>query len=338
MSSRDKSDHLDEFSIIAEIFAPLSRNHSGAFNLTDDCASYTPEPGYDLVLTKDTIVSGIHFFPDNPPASIAIKALAVNLSDLASKGAVPDVYLLSISLPSDINTEWLKQFSSGLKGMQERYNISLIGGDTVSTTGPLTVSVTMMGYTPSERMVRRSTAKAGNILYVSGTIGDSWTGLQLLLQDKESYSQYLNDDQSEFLKDRYLHPQPRLELREAIYSYASAAMDISDGLGIDLRKLCQASDVGADLYINKIPLSDANKSLLQDKQELLEAFINGGDDYEILATVSESNAGKFEEELKNSQVPVQAIGRIIDGKNTINCYSETGDPVELKLSGYNHFK
>ncbi len=338
MSDRDHNDNLDEFDIISQIFAPLSEKHQGAFNLEDDCAAYTPEPGHDLVLTKDTIVAGVHFFPDNPPASIARKALAVNISDLASKGATPEVYMMSISLPETIDRNWLIEFAVGLKSTQESYNLSLVGGDTVSTPGPLTISITMIGQVPAGRMVRRGTASPGDIIYISGTIGDSWAGLQLFFDENQNLTDKLTEEQQKFLKNRYLHPSARMELKEAVLSCASASMDISDGLGADLQKLLKASKAGADIYINKIPFSDATLSMLKDNQELMEAYINGGDDYEILATVNEEKAQEFEQKAEASKIPVTRIGRITDSQNTIKFYSETMELVELKLSGYNHFK
>ncbi len=334
MGNGDNSIKFSEFDLIAQFFSPLSKEYSGAFSLLDDCASYTPEPGFDLVITKDTIVSGVHFFDDNPPASIAIKALAVNLSDIAAKGADPKVYLLSIALPKSKNSEWLQEFAKGLLELQLEHNIHLIGGDTVSTSGPLTITITLIGQVPTGKMVLRSRAKPGDALYVTGTIGDSWLGLQSYI-DKEFLREFSASEIC-WMKERYLHPYPKNKLSSVIRDYASASMDISDGLVTDLRKLCEASRLGSIVQTNKIPLSQAAEKYVPKNNAGIEKLITGGDDYELLVTVPSDMCELFERESAKQGIAVTEIGEMTDTRN-IDILDKSGAKLIINTGGYDHF-
>src|SRR5215217_7928762 len=230
-----------EDSLIARFFAPIAGE--GALNLMDDAACLTPKPGHDLVLTADALVEGVHFLPEDAPGSIARKALGVNVSDLAAKGAEPSGFLLSLALPDDWSESWLSDFAAGLGEASRDFACPLLGGDTVRARGPLTLSVTAVGQVPTGRMVLRTTAQAGDVICVTGTIGDAALGLKL--RSKPGWTENLSPDEKAHLSDRYLHPQPRHRLAAALRSHASAAMDVSDGLAGDLAKMMQASGVGA---------------------------------------------------------------------------------------------
>ncbi len=222
--------------LIANVFAPLA-THPGALGLTDDCAVITPPANCDLVLTTDTIIGGVHFFNDDAAHAVASKALRVNLSDLAAKGASPLGFLLSLALPKEIGEDWLVGFAEGLRGDAQRYACPLLGGDTDRIPGPITIAVSMFGSVPTGTMVRRAGAKPGDIVFVSGTIGDAALGLALRNDPARDWP--ITAAQQQHLSDRYLLPQPRNALAEAVRTHASAAMDVSDGLVGDLTKLCR---------------------------------------------------------------------------------------------------
>ncbi len=270
-----------EDELIARLFAPLAG--TAALNLSDD-AALLPARANAIVATADALVAGVHFFPEDPPALIAKKALRVNLSDLAAKGAEPLGFLLAIALAPDWTNEWLAAFATGLGEDARAYGCPLLGGDTVATPGPLTLSITALGEAPKGKFVSRSAAQPGDGLFVSGTIGDAALGLRLRY-DKVLANQ-LSPQARDYLLERYLLPRPRFELGPALRAHASAAMDISDGLAGDLAKLVKASRVGAQVTLSEVPLSDAAKEAIAIDPNLMEVALTGGDDYEILCCVS----------------------------------------------------
>ncbi len=215
---------MDEFGIIARHFAPLAIA-PGAFGLKDDAATIAARPGFELIVTTDQIAEGTDFFKHDPPATIAKKALRVNLSDLAAKGAVPEYYLLTIALPHGMTDEWLADFANGLNADQESYGISLLGGDTSATQGPLAIGVTAFGFVPQGRMVKRSGAKPGDAIYVTGTIGDSAGGLAIFRHEKHA----LTETQRDHLVGRYRVPEPPVAFGRCLADFATASVDISDG-------------------------------------------------------------------------------------------------------------
>ncbi len=321
-----------EFELIERYFRPLASD-AGAFALTDDAAVYRQRPGEDLVVTTDMIAAGIHFFPDDAPASVAKKALRVNLSDLAAKGATPFGYLISLALPADWTESWLAGFARGLKADQERYGITLIGGDTIRAAGGLTVSVTALGRIPKGRMVTRAGARPGDQIYVSGTIGDAALGLAVRL------GRIAMDEGrgAKHLIDRYLHPEPRMALAPVLRRHASSAMDVSDGLVADLGHICDVSGVGAEIEAALVPLSPAARRLLAGDRGLIKTIVTGGEDYEILATVSGSAAPRFAEAARAEGVPVARIGQIVEGKGPPQVRDATGKPIRLDRAGHTHF-
>jgi thiamine-monophosphate kinase len=310
MSDRPRSPDSGEDRLIARHFRPLAR-HPGAFALGDDAAALTPPPGCDLVLTTDGVIAGVHVFPDDPADAIARRALRVNLSDLAAKGAKPAGFLLSIALPGDIGDDWLAAFARGLGADADRYGCPLLGGDTDRTPGPLSVSIAALGTVPTGTMVRRSGAHPGDVLLVTGTIGDAALGLALRQDAAAGWG--LAQDARRHLLARYLLPEPRTGLADTLRAHASAAIDISDGLAGDLAKLCLASGVSAQVEVERVPLSDAARAMLAIEPALLERALTGGDDYEILAAVPAGKVEGFRARAAAAGIAVTEIGRVEAG-------------------------
>ena len=304
-----------EEGLIARYFAPLAG--PGADGLRDDAATLTPSPGHDLVLTADAIVAGVHHFPDDPPASIARKALGVNLSDLAAKGAVPRGFLLTLALPDDWSEDWLAAFAQGLGATAAAFGCPLLGGDTVRSGGEMLIGVSAFGEVPSGAMVRRTTARVGDRVCVTGTVGDAALGLRLRLEPDAPWAASLDDAMREALADRYLHPRPRLALAAALRRHASAAMDVSDGLAGDLAKMLGAGPRGemrgARIEAAAVPLSPAAARALAGEPGLVQAILTGGDDYEILCAVPPGAVDALAAEAAACGVPLTAVGSVTSG-------------------------
>lgn len=266
-----------EDELIATLFAPLAG--AAALGLKDD-AALLPSSAEPLAITADMLVAGVHFFPNDPPALIAKKALRVNLSDLAAKAATPCGFLLSIALPPDWTNDWLAAFAQGLGEDARAFHAPLLGGDTTATPGPLTIAITAFGTAP--RFVPRAGARPGDGVYVSGAIGDAALGLRL--RQDPTLGADLSTVERTALLQRYLLPIPRLDLVDILRAGASAAMDVSDGLAGDLAKLTRASGVTARIEVAHVPLSAGGRALIAGSPPLLAAALTGGDDYEILFT------------------------------------------------------
>ncbi len=317
--------------LIARFFAPLA-THPGALGLSDDCAFLTPPPGCDLVLKTDAVIAGVHFFPDDAAQTIAGKSLRVNLSDLAAKGAKPLGFLLSLALPKDVTDTWLANFAEGLRSDAVLYGCPLFGGDTDRTPGPLTVSIAMVGAVPQGTMVRRAGAKPGDRVFVTGSIGDATLGLSL----RKGRDVKLTDAQRQHLIARYLLPQPRNALAEAVRTHASAAMDVSDGLAGDFAKLCRASQVGARLETARVPLSEAAGAMIAADPAMLEAALTGGDDYEIVCTVPPAKADGFRAAAAAARVAVTEIG-VIEAGEGARFLDAGGQPLTFARASFSHF-
>ncbi|WP_426442737.1 thiamine-phosphate kinase [Bradyrhizobium genosp. P] len=323
-----------EDSLIARYFRPLATD-PGAFNLDDDAASLKAI-GEDIVVTTDAIVEGVHFLPNDPPETLARKALRVNLSDIAAKGAVPAGFVLTLALRG-AEEAWLKPFAQALGEDAARYGCPLLGGDTVSTPGPLMISITAFGRVPEGRMVHRSGAHAGDRVVVTGTIGDAALGLDVLTGGPVAAALAGDDAAREMLASRYRVPQPRNALARILRSHASAAMDVSDGLAGDLAKLCAASRVTAVIDVQSIPLSPAASALLARKVIGIETLVAGGDDYEILCAVPGNRIDAFTREARQAGVAVTAIGGIIAGSSSPSFLDAQGRELALKRLSYSHF-
>jgi len=332
---RDQSGKSGEFDIIARYFAPLATNPA-ALGLLDDAAVLSIPEGQELVATCDTIIAGVHFLSQDPPDTIAYKALATSLSDLAAKGARPHVYLLSVAFAERPLPRWLEAFAMGLQAAQEESGIDLVGGDTCATLGPLTVTVTAIGLLPQGEAVLRRGAMAGDRLYVSGTIGDAALGLRLSRQPELAAEWDLSDEETAFLVDRYRCPSARTALALPLRQCARAAIDVSDGLVGDTAKLCTASGVGATIEAARVPLSPAAGKVLAKKPELLAELITAGDDYEIVAVMEASHANGFEKEAQNHGVTVTAIGEIGAGSG-VKVVDGQGRALKLDHLGFTHF-
>jgi len=328
--------HIGETDIINQYFAPLAADTPGAFNLTDDAGLIQPPEGMDLVLTTDVVVSGVHFLDDAAPEDLAYKALGVNVSDLCAKGVDPAVYLLSIALPESCDTTWLEGVRQGLSEAQAAFGCTLLGGDTVKTPGPLTLSITAAGFTPEGQMVHRSGAREGDLVYVTGTIGDAALGLKLH-QGTDQAPDELSENHAEFLRKRYRRPQPRLAAINMVRAHANAAMDVSDGLVGDFAKLCTASDVGGTLVAETVPLSDAAAAWIEQEPERLQTAITGGDDYEVLMSVSENASTALEKYSADAGLRITSIGRIVSSGTGIEVLDRDGKPLEFEQLSYAHF-
>jgi thiamine-monophosphate kinase len=323
-----------EDSLIARYFRPLATD-PGAFGLGDD-AAILGASGDDLVITTDAIVEGVHFLADDPPDTIARKALRVNLSDLAAKGATPAGFVLTLAL-REANDAWLAPFARGLGEDAGHFGCPLLGGDTVSTPGPLMISITAFGRVPPGKMVHRSGAKPGDRVVVTGTIGDAALGLDILKGGVAAAA--LADDPMarQMLVGRYRVPQPRNGLAPAVRDHAHAAMDVSDGLAGDLTKLCAASGVSAVIDAQSIPLSAAAAALLARGAVGIEAIVSGGDDYEILCAISENRLEAFERDAKRAGVAVTSIGTVIAGAAIPRFLDAEGGQIALPRLSYSHF-
>jgi thiamine-monophosphate kinase len=319
--------------LIARFFEPIA-THPGALGLSDDAAFITPPPGTDLVLKADAIVGGVHFFPEDPPQAVGGKALRVNLSDLAAKGARPLGFLLSLAIPRDVNDDWLGGLAEGLRADAVLYGCPLFGGDTDRTPGPVTISIAMFGSLPHGAMVRRAGARPGDRVFVTGTIGDAALGL--IVRGGKAQTWKLNDAHRRHLISRYLLPQPRNALADVIRDHASAAMDVSDGLVGDFGKLCSASGVAGEINVASVPLSDAAKAVIAAETAAIEVVLTGGDDYEIVCTVPDGKAKSFHAAAKAAGVPVVDIGEIRTGEGA-HFISAAGQPLVFERVSFSHF-
>ncbi|MBY0612633.1 MAG: thiamine-phosphate kinase [Beijerinckiaceae bacterium] len=310
----------------------------GAFGLLDDAACVSVPDGHDLVVSKDMLVADRHFFSHDPPALIAAKALRVNLSDLAAKGAVPLGFLLGLALAEDWQVDWLEAFSRGLAADAARYDIPLLGGDTVKAHGGTTLSVTVLGSVPKGRMVRRTTARAGDRLYVTGTIGDAALGLRLLQKPLPDWAIALDDAQRHTLIDRYHLPQPRNALAMAVQSHASAGMDISDGFVGDLSKLLSKAKLSARVKLDEIPLSSAARMAIAADPSLIEVALTGGDDYEIIIAVSPGEAEPFERLAGECGVTLACLGSTTGaGAQPLEIVDGEGRALSFNAQSFAHF-
>jgi thiamine-monophosphate kinase len=323
------------------LLAPLTDGAPGAFGLKDDCARLTPTAGYDLVLKTDPVRAGVHFFPDDPPEDIAWKALAVNVSDLAAKGAEPVAYLMALSFPEPPQRSWMQRFADGLKQAQETFGCTLIGGDTDRAPGPLSIAITAIGQVPTGQMVRRDTAKAGDAIYISGTLGDSGLGLRLHAEARDGRRDLrdrwgLTDWHCSILVNRYLRPQPRIELAGFIRQHASASMDISDGLVKDLERMCRASGVAAEVDSALIDFSVPAVHVLTREPAEFSNIISAGDDYEILAAVPQDQIGAVRSKNQHLPVKVHRIGTFTAGSGVIVKRID-GTIIPFDRTGWDHF-
>ncbi|HEX9208693.1 MAG TPA: thiamine-phosphate kinase [Steroidobacteraceae bacterium] len=316
---------LGEFDVIARYFSRAAGRRDVLLGVGDDAALLLPPPGQALVAATDTLVEGRHFLPGTPAAAIGHQCLAVNLSDLAAMGAEPAWALLSLSMPEP-DERWLEEFARGLYALAEAHGIALVGGDTVS--GPRVVTVEVLGFVPPASALRRDGARPGDLLYVSGTPGEAAAGLELLRAGTFGF------DSPDRRVRRFLQAEPRLALGRALRGHATAAMDVSDGLLGDLRKLAAASHVGVRLDLGRLPIAPALGAHYEPAQ--CERYVlHGGDDYELLFTVPPSQAAALAAIEQATGVALHAIGAIVPGAG-VTCVRD-GKVETVTGQGYDHF-
>ncbi len=320
-----------EFEIIEKYFRPLASGAPGSFDLTDDAAVFPVPNGKDVVVTKDAMVEGVHFLLDDDPANISRKLLRTNLSDIAAMGGRPFGYLLSTSWNEKTSVEWIRSFTDGLALDQKKFGVSLLGGDTVKSSGPLTFSLTLMGYVPKGHVLRRNGAEQGDIICVSGTIGDGALGLKAATGRLPG----LSKKETSFLDGRYRLPIPRNILGPRLLKVASACIDISDGLLADLGHICQQSGVGAEIKLSEIPLSDAANELVIADPSYWQDIMTGGDDYELLFTAPSSKAAELQRLEKECGVRVTKIGEVT-GREGITVLDQSDKSVQFDKTGWQH--
>jgi thiamine-monophosphate kinase len=309
-----------EFARIARYFRPLAG--PGALDLLDDAAVLAPPAGRELVIAADAMVGGVHFLPDDPPDLVARKLLRTNLSDLAAMGADPLGYLLTVSVPRATPDAWFAAFAGGLARDQEEFGLFLLGGDSTSTPGPVSLSLTILGTVAAGAAVRRVGARAGDLLCVTGTIGDGALGL---LASRGELA-----DADGTLRERYLLPRPRLGILR--HDLVHAALDISDGLVQDVGHLCRAADCAARIDAAAIPLSAAARTA---GAAYLPRILSGGDDYELAMAVAPDALAALRGVA--GAVPITCIGRFLEGPAAVTVRAADGTPIPLDVGGWSHF-
>jgi len=332
-ASETSPDAVDEFDWIERCLKPLAAGAHEALGLSDDAAVIAPRPGQDLVISKDAMVEGVHFLPDDPLDQVARKLLRVNLSDLAAKGAAPYGYLLATAWPSRHGWVQRQAFAAGLAEDQRRYGIALFGGDTVATPGPFSLSLTILGWVPQGRMVRRSGAQLGDVVLVSGTIGDGVLGLAAAQGRLEG----ADAGDLVMLADRYRLPRPRVELAAALRETATAAADVSDGLIADAGHIAAASAVRMQLELTHMPLSPAARRWLERQPARDQALVwlaSGGDDYEVLCAARPQAAAGLIAAAADLGVALTAVGRVVEGEGVETCVD--GAVFKPARAGYRH--
>jgi len=322
-----------EFQLIADLFAPLAAGEAGALGLTDDAAVLDLAAGRKLVVTADAIVEGVHFLPDDPPDLIARKLVRVNLSDLAAMGAVPRALILTCAWPAHRDDAWIERFVGGLRDDVQAFAVPVVGGDTVSTPGPATFTVTALGTVPAESggLTRRAAA-AGCKLAVTGTIGDAALGLLVAQGEVE----VATDADRDALVDRYRLPRPRVGVGPRLLGLADACIDISDGLIQDLGHICAASGVGGEIEQHRVPLSDAARRLVEVRPDLWQTVLSGGDDYELLCAYREEREDAVLAAAAAEGVPLTPIGRLRRGEG-VRVLGYDGHPLQIAKGGFSHF-
>ncbi|MDO9588312.1 MAG: thiamine-phosphate kinase [Brevundimonas sp.] len=324
-------DVAGEFETIRRLFAPLAHPEWGR-GLTDDVAVVPSRPGHDLVLTKDAMVEGVHFLATDPLDTVARKLMRVNLSDLAAKGAEPFGYLLACHWSPRCGWPERMTFVAGLRVDQQAFGVALLGGDTVSTPGPASFSMTLLGWTPKGRTVGRAGARPGDLVFVTGAIGDGWLGLEAV-QGKLS----LDAERVAALSDHYRAPMPRTEFALPIRDMATASIDVSDGLIADLGHLAEAGRVHIEIDLETVPLSAAGQAWFDgrvDEQAALEKLVTGGDDYELAFTATARDEAALRREAERRHLRLTRIGRVSAGQGVAARFA--GQPVTFDRPGFTH--
>jgi thiamine-monophosphate kinase len=322
-----------EFALIAKHFSPLA-DVPAALGLTDDAALLDPPPGRQLVLAADAMVSGVHFLDNDPADTIGRKLLRVNLSDLAAMGADPLGFLMTVALPKGIDGVWLRGFAAGLAEDRRAFNVPLLGGDTVSTAGPISLSLTILGHVAPGRALLRRGAVAGEAIWVSGTLGDGALGLRVL----QGKLRGLSGKHAAFLSDRYRIPEPRLVLGQALAGIATAALDVSDGLLQDVGHLARAAGCSAVIEAKRLPRSEAAAAALAADASLVNLLAAGGDDYELAFAVPAGSEDAVRAAGDQAGIAVTRVGELRPGEaGEVTLLDEAGKPMRVSGQGWSHF-
>lgn len=321
---------MTEFEIIETYFAPLTMGQAGSAGLKDDAAVIEIPDGYELVVTSDTLNEGVHFLEGCAPADMARKVLRVNLSDLAAMGAKPLCYQMNIAFPEKPSEDWLSAFCGALMGDNRAYGIYCSGGDTTSIKGAcLSISITAMGIVPKGKAVRRGGAQDGDIIVLTGAIGDAALGLKVLREGR--------GDDYPYAVSRYRVPEPRVGGYEAVQAYAHAAADVSDGFLADAMHIARASGLGAEIDLTNFTFSEDVSRALAEKKVDLADILSGGDDYELILAVSEANLGKLLSELKKNMLNPMVAGAFTSKVSGVEVYNSQRNRIDLKALGWSHF-
>lgn len=322
---------MNECDIITKLLAPIANNHPASLGLTDDTAIIPLDNATDHLITLDTMSESVHFFKQEAPEYIAYRIVATNLSDIAAMGGVPAYCLLSLGLSQTTQANWIESFCTALKQTLAQFDCHLIGGDTVRQAHDLTLSLTAIGTVPHKKALLRSTAQAGENVYVSGTLGDSYLGLKLLQKEIHTHDKTVSDT----LTMRYHRPTPRLALGQGLIGIASACMDISDGLMMDASRMCDASGCGMDIMLEQIPLSEKGELVCDQNQILKQNVISQGDDYELLFTAPESQHHNILNIADQTQTAVSLIGKV-NHSNSLQLIDSQHQTITLFKKGYEH--
>lgn len=324
----------DETELIQTYLAPLAA--PGAFGLDDDAALIEARPGFDVVVSTDPIIAGVHFFPDDDPRDIAWKALAVNVSDLFAKGATPAGYTMALAFPEAPLTSWMDAFSAGLSDAQAAFGCRLLGGDTDRTPGPLSIGVTAFGYVHTGRFVQRTTARIGDHVFVTGTIGDAALGLKLR-RDANAFGAALEARHRDALIARYLRPQPNLKAIDLVSRFATAALDISDGLLQDAARLARGASAKLVIPVASVPLSNAARRIVSDMPDAMATIVSGGDDYAVLFSVAPDNLAEMRNAAAAIGQDIFPLGVLQTGAG-VTVLDAASAPIVLPAGGYDHFR
>ncbi len=324
---------MKEYQIISEIFAPLASNYQGALGLTDDIAIFPKDEYVDYVISTDAMVEGKHFLENSIPEAIAARLLTSNISDLASAGATPKFYLINGSISERTDKNWLKDFANKLSRIQKENNIHLLGGDTIKVDKELFFSATVIGEVRKGKALLRSGAKAGDDIYVSGSLGESYIGLQILRSElvQETNIKIAYEDKNYFI-NRYVNPKPRVKLGQHISSFANSCTDVSDGFILDLENICKTSKVSAKLDKYLIPLA-------KDENINFDDLISAGDDYELIFTASPSDSSKVTKVRDELKINITKVGSIIksdNDENIVQIFEASGAEYKYTKKGYQH--
>lgn len=319
---------MKEFDLISRYFSDGGyKRKDVVIGIGDDCAVTNVPSNQQLAVTTDTLVAGVHFLNDAPAKSVAYKTVAVNLSDLAAMGAEPAWISLSLSLP-EVDETWLSEFVDGLYELTQYYSVQLIGGDTVK--GPMAMTITAQGFIPPGSELTRSTARPGDWVYVTGTLGDAGAGLDILQGNLQ-----VPDESRDVLINRHYYPTPRVAVGTALRRIASSCIDVSDGLISDLGHILKASGCGANVHVDRLPLSRALTSAV-DKDKAIEYALSAGDDYELIYTVSEEQRGSLETSLACTNVKATCIGQLTGHTGQLSLLKDSQPFKPERQHGYEH--